>query len=358
MTSPRAPPSRPPSPPSPPARRLAGATVAVPAADRLSKAPDRLPACRRPGPPDRRLADTFAAADGLPRALAQLSDGSPDRRRCADALQPPGRRPGQPLSRLAGALADLPDGLAGALAELATAWPAPSPTCPTAWPAPSPISPTACLGAFADFLHALAGFVERLAGAGADVFDGGAEVLDQLGVAVDRRQDPVDDGGDAVEPDLRQSLRLDALDLDSSLPRWTSTPTVRPTRSRTCAFSATCASRFSSSRWIRSTLTTGTRAGRRGRSSRRRWSRTRGTRARPPCHLPGRSGRSGTSRASGRRSGRCCSRALRPLPPRDRLRLVRAIRLRLVDFDVYDLALFSAIDLGLPAHWLPWPWPP
>ncbi len=42
-----------------------------------------------------------------------------------------------------------------------------------------------------------------------------------------------------------------------SFPRWASTPTVRPTRSRISALSATLASRFSSSRWIRSTLTTG-----------------------------------------------------------------------------------------------------
>ena len=43
-----------------------------------------------------------------------------------------------------------------------------------------------------------------------------------------------------------------------TFPRWAWTPTLRFTRSSTCAFSETLASRSSTSRWIESTLTTGT----------------------------------------------------------------------------------------------------
>jgi len=56
-------------------------------------------------------------------------------------------------------------------------------------------------------------------GSAANALDGATEAPDDLGIAVERRQDPVDDRSDIVEADLQQSLCLDPLYVYSQLPQ-------------------------------------------------------------------------------------------------------------------------------------------
>jgi hypothetical protein len=68
--------------------------------------------------------------------------------------------------------------------------------------------------AVAHVLDRLARLADHVAGAGADVLDGLADAPDELRIAIDRGHNAIDDRAHVVEPDLEQSLRLDALDVD------------------------------------------------------------------------------------------------------------------------------------------------
>ena len=129
------------------------------------------------------LADILDSGSG---ALADVLDGGAGA--FADVLDG-GTAPSPTSSTRPGAFADVLDREPAPSPTSSTAEPAPSPSSPTALPAPWPTSSTALPEALGD-------------------------VLEDLRVAVDRRQDAIDDPRDVVEPHLEQRLGLDALDLE------------------------------------------------------------------------------------------------------------------------------------------------
>ena len=106
--------------------------------------------------------------------------------------------------RLASSLTDLPDSLIGSFTDLADRL-----------TGPSADALNGTTSAFAYVLDRVAGFPQGVPGASSHVFDRPPQALDELWIAVNGGENAVHDRRDALQPDLQQGLRLDALDVDA-----------------------------------------------------------------------------------------------------------------------------------------------
>jgi hypothetical protein len=155
------------------------------------------------------------ASDRLARALAGLPQRLAD---AAHELVEVAHRLAGPLTHvtdgLAGTLADVPDGVAGALTDIAHGLARTLAHLTDSLAGAVTDVRQRRLGALPHVLGRVARLVDGLTRTLADLRDGSTEPLHQLGIAVQARHEPIDDGSDVVEPGLQDQLGLDALDVE------------------------------------------------------------------------------------------------------------------------------------------------
>jgi hypothetical protein len=151
----------------------------------------------------------------LAGALADLADGLPGAAHepldVADRLA--GALP-KTADRLSGALAHVAHGLSGALAHVADGLTRALADVPDRLAGSLANVLQSALRALSELLHRIAGLTDSLTGALADLRDRAAQPFDELGVAVEARHEAVHDGSHVIEPRLQDRLHLDALEVE------------------------------------------------------------------------------------------------------------------------------------------------